>query len=33
VKLSPATLPFWVQLLIFVASAVVIWVAGIALSD
>jgi cation:H+ antiporter len=33
VNLLPSTLPFWVQLLIFVASAVVIWVAGISLSD
>ncbi|WP_270888958.1 hypothetical protein [Pedococcus sp. 5OH_020] len=32
-NLLPTTLPFWVLLLIFVASAVVIWVAGISLSD
>ncbi|MBA2473689.1 MAG: sodium:calcium antiporter, partial [Pseudonocardiales bacterium] len=27
------TLPFWAELLIFVGSAIVIWVAGISLSD
>jgi len=33
VNLLPATVPFWAQLLIFVASAVAIWVAGIWLSN